>query len=61
MERTEILEIAKEIRKSDTWDMDLLQQLCEAADLGAEWKEADGDTFESVVYKAAEILDVEIF
>lgn len=31
-----------------------------AADMTAEWETADGDTFEAVVYAAAEKLGVEI-
>ena len=46
-----VQEIAREIRNSETWDDELLKQLCE---------EADGETFESVVFKAAEKLGVEI-
>lgn len=53
-------EIAKEIREMDTWDMDLLEELCEAAGMSDEWKAADGDTFESVAYEAADKLGVEI-
>lgn len=53
-------EIAKEIRAMETWDMELLEELCEAADMVEEWNEADGETFESVAFKAAEKLGVEI-
>ena len=53
-------EIAKEIRAMDTWDMELLKELCEAAEMLDEWNAADGETFESVAYKAAKKLDVEI-
>ena len=53
-------EIAKEIRAMDTWDMELLKELCEAADMLEEWNAADGETFESVAFKAAEKLGVEI-
>lgn len=42
------------------WDNDLCAELCEAADMTAEWENADGDTFEAVVYAAAEKLGVEI-
>ena len=31
-------EIAKEIREMDTWDMELLKELCEAAGMLDEWK-----------------------
>lgn len=53
-------EIAEEIRSSDTWDNDLLSELCEAAGMTEEWNAADGETFEAVAYKAAEKLGVEI-
>lgn len=53
-------ELALEINSRDTWDGDLLAQLCELAGLEEEWEAADGDTFENVVYQAAERLGVEI-
>lgn len=58
--REEIEALANEIKASDTWDNDKLAKLCEYAGLSEEWEEADGDTFEQVAYKAAEILGVEI-
>lgn len=53
-------ELAKEIRESFIWDLDQLEELCELADMEEEWKNSDGETFEQVVYKAAEKLGVEI-
>ena len=53
-------EIAEEIRSSETWDNDLLAELCEAAGMTDERNAADGETFEAVAYKAAEKLGVEI-
>lgn len=58
--KNEAMELAARIRKADTWDEDDCKELCDLAGLSDEWKEADGDTFESVLYKAAEILGVEI-
>lgn len=58
--REEIEALAREIKACDTWDGDQLAKLCEYAGLSEEWAEADGDTFEQVAYKAAEILGVEI-
>ncbi len=55
----EALKIAEIIRNSDTWDMDACRELCELADMAAEWEAADGETFEQVV-TAAEKLGVEI-
>ena len=53
-------EIAEEIRACDEWNLELCEELCKLAGLGDEWEEADGETFELVVEKAAEILGVEI-
>lgn len=55
-----MIELAQKIRKSDTWDYDLLKKLCELADMSEEWENADGESFESVAIKAAEKLGVEI-
>ena len=33
-------EIAKEIREMDTWDMELLRELCEMAGMLDEWKKS---------------------
>lgn len=53
-------EIAEAIRDSEYWSMEACQELCDAAGMGAEFAAADGDTFESVVFKAAEKLGVEV-
>lgn len=53
-------EIAQELNNSNEWNAELLAELCELAGLSREWEEADGETFESVAYKAADILGVEI-
>jgi hypothetical protein len=53
-------QLAKTIREADEWDPEALAELCKRAGLENEWKESDGDTFESVAYRAAEILGVEI-
>ena len=55
-----VQEIAKELRGQDVWSMELLELLCDEADLTEEFENADGETFERVVYKAADILKVEI-
>jgi hypothetical protein len=56
----EAVEIAARIWESDTWDGDACRELCDLAGLVDEWDAADGETFEGVVYKAANILGVEI-
>lgn len=53
-------EIAEALRNSDTWDMEFARELCELADMSAEFDAADGDSFESIVFAAAETLGVEI-
>lgn len=53
-------EIAQELNNLNEWNAELLAELCELAGLSKEWEEADGETFESVAYKAADILGVEI-
>ena len=52
--------LAAEIRSRDTWDLDELAELCRLADMEEQWSEADGDSFESVAFAAAEKLGVEI-
>lgn len=53
-------EVAEKIRSMDTWDEELCAELCELAGMSEEWENADGDTFEPVLYAAAEKLGVEI-
>ncbi len=53
-------EIARKLREMDTWDMELLKELCALAGMEKEWEAADGETFEAVAYAAAEKLGVEI-
>lgn len=53
-------EIAEALRNSDTWDMEFARELCELADMSAEFDAADGDSFESIVFAAAETFGVEI-
>ena len=55
-----VQEIAKELRGQDVWSMELLELLCDEAGLAEDFENADSETFESVVYKAADILNVEI-
>lgn len=61
-ERYHTLNIASAIREADSWlDCDdECAELCRMAGMESEWREADGDTFEEVVTKAAIKLKVEI-
>lgn len=53
-------DVAERIRNADEWDPDDCRELCDLAGLSDEWANADGNTFEQVIYKAAEILGVEV-
>lgn len=54
-------EIARAIKNAGEWNPDDCRDLCELAGLETEWEEADSETFEEVLYKAAAILGVDIF
>lgn len=56
----EIKELSEKIKNSEEWIAEDCEKLCRAAGLYEEWKNADGETFETVVYNAAKILHVEI-
>lgn len=61
-ERENILNIASAIANADTW-LDCEEEcieLCRRADMLSEWREAGGDTFESVLNEAAKKLNVKI-
>ena len=61
-EEDELHELAAKIRAAKTW-VEVegeLKALCEAAGMADEYKAADGDSFEAVIYKAAERLGVEV-
>lgn len=55
----------KDYHKCETangeWDMDACRELCEDAGMLEEWENADGDSFEQVIYKAAEKLGVDLW
>ena len=57
---TRAQELALEIKGNDECNLELLKALCELADMSEEWESADGESFESVAFKAAEKLGVEI-
>lgn len=60
MNAYEVKELAERIRNSEEWIEEDVRALCEAAGMGAEFEAADGETFESVVFAAADALGVEI-
>ena len=61
-ERYHALKIAFAIREADTWNdcEEECVELCRMAGMLTEWREAGGDTFESVLIEAAKKLNVEI-
>lgn len=59
-EEHEELAVAYRISMSDEWNPEDCRRLCELAEIEDEWDAADGETFEQVVFKAAEILNVRI-
>ena len=42
----------------DYWDESACKELCKRAGLETNWEDADADTFEEIIYHAAEILSV---
>lgn len=52
--------IAQELREEGEWIPDLCEALAALAGMADEYREADGETFETVLFKAAEVLGVEI-
>lgn len=58
----EVEELAEAIREADSWDdcQDEIRHLCELAGLSDEYNDADGDTFEDVVSRAAEFFGVTV-
>lgn len=56
-----IEELALDICKAREWNPEDVNELVTAAGLGEEWTNADGDVFEDVIAKAADVLNVRIF
>lgn len=54
-------EVASLMRRTGYWDNKQCERLCELAGLEREWRDADGESFETVLDKAAEKLQVEIY
>jgi len=59
-EEHEELAVAYRISMSDEWNPEDCRRLCELAEIEDEWEAADGETFEQVVFKAAELLNVKV-
>ena len=52
--------LVEEINRLNYWEMEACKELCKRARLATDWEDADADTFEEVIYHAAEILGVVI-
>ena len=61
-ERYHALNISFAIANAETWEdcEEECAELCRLAGMESEWREADGETFESVLIEAAKRLNVEI-
>ena len=53
-------ERATALRNSGEWDFELLEERCKNVGFEEVWLNSDGENFEDVAYKAAEILGVDI-
>jgi len=53
-------ELAEEINNKHEWDPEQLQELCYRADMEEDWEQATDETFETVVNKAADKLEITI-
>lgn len=53
-------ELAQSLHGIDSWHVEMCRELCNRAGLLEEFEAAEDDEFEGVIFRAAEILDVEI-
>ena len=60
MKNIEATKIAEALRSADTWNMGLARELCALAGIAEAFDAADGESFESVIYAAADKLGVEV-
>lgn len=56
----EELALSHKMSMSDEWNPEDCRRLCELAGIEDEWDAADSETFEQVVFKAAELLHVKV-
>ena len=57
---TELTILAKCIQQSQEWNLEDVKELISYAGLEDEWDKADAEDAESIIYKAADILGVEV-
>lgn len=53
-------ELERDINASKEWNFELLEVLAEMADMESEWEQADGENFETVIYKMADKIGIKI-
>ncbi|MBS3950828.1 MAG: hypothetical protein KGZ53_09255 [Peptococcaceae bacterium] len=58
--KNRVEELARAIRASKIWDMNQLAELSSLAGMDQEWADADGETFETIAFAAADKLGVEL-
>ena len=52
----ETQELINRITEATEWNLEDCKALCKLAGLEKEWNEADGETFEKVIYTALDLL-----
>lgn len=57
---TELTILVKRIHQSQEWNLEDVKELISYAGLEDEWDKADADEAESIIFKAADILGVEV-
>lgn len=55
-----VMEIARRMQAAEVWNDADCAAICNAAGLGVEYARADGESFESVIFHAADILGVSV-
>lgn len=58
---TELTILAKRIRESQEWNLEDIKELISYAGLESEWEAAEPEDAESIIFKAAEMLGVEVW
>lgn len=56
----DLKELVKEINSKDYWVFEEIRTLCEYAGLSDELDQAEPEQVENVIYKAAEILHIDL-
>lgn len=55
-----LVELANAMIETGEYVPEICAEICRRADMVDEWEAADGETFESVLYRAARILNINI-